>query len=220
MSFLFCPSIYRVIKMTIRASRWAIIFSLAGTLIGCNPWTAWSQQGADQGQLAQRNKSNSVVAIASLSTTASGQAIQIQGKVSQSAPFVEGGAYEVEDQTGKIWVITDKQLPAKGADVLVEGQLNFHDLALGSNNFGELFITEDQALAPSSNINITPINPNANSTPIVVVPTEAPAESPVAQVETPKIPAAPINPSLNQAPSQPQKLNLDAFLLPHKENSK
>jgi hypothetical protein len=216
MSFLFCPSIYRVIKMAIRASRWAIIFSLAGTLIGCNPWTAWSQQGADQGQLAQRNKANSVVAIASLSTAKSGQPIQIQGRVSQSAPFVQGGAYEVEDQTGKIWVITDKKLPVKGTEVLVEGQLNFHDLALGANNFGELFITEYQTLAPSSSININPINPSTNSNSVVVVPTE----SPVTQTESPVIQEAPINPPPSQTPSQPQKLNLDAFLLPHKENSK
>lgn len=193
MSFLFCPSIRRVMQITIRVSRWAIIFSIAGTLIGCNPWTAWSQQGADQGE-----RSVSVLAIASLSTEQSGKSIQIQGKVSQSAPFVDGGAYQIQDPTGKIWVITDQKLPTNGVEILVEGQLNFHDLSLGTNDFGEFFITEQQVLPASSS---QEINQSSTNPPVVVLPTE--------------IPEQPVSPE-----SQPQKLNLDVFLLPHKENSK
>lgn len=41
---------------------------------------------------------------------------------SYGVPFV-GGAYEIDDGTGKIWVLTERGTPSKGARVGVKGRV-------------------------------------------------------------------------------------------------
>ncbi|NJN72068.1 MAG: hypothetical protein HC799_04270 [Limnothrix sp. RL_2_0] len=159
-------------------SRWAIAFFTAGSLVSCNAWTALSQQRNSPLSIAPKQEVP-VAAIASLLNQAPGSNIHINGTVSQSAPFLDGGAYEVQDPTGKIWVITQDPLPRAGTEVLILGELKFHDLRLGANDFGEVFVTEIAALDP------------ATTRPVPVTNT----------IEKPK-------------------LNLDPYLLPHKEDSK
>ena len=164
-------------------SRWAIAFFTAGSLVSCNAWTALSQQQNSPLSIVVKQEV-SVAAIASLLTQAPGSSIHINGKVSQSAPFLDGGAYEIQDSTGKIWVITQQSLPKAGTEVLILGKLNFHDLRLGANDFGEVFVTEISALDPAT----------TRSVPVTTTPATNIIEKP--------------------------KLNLDPYLLPHKENSK
>jgi hypothetical protein len=144
---------------------------------------ALSQQQNSSLSIANKQEV-SVAAIASLSDQAPGSSIHINGKVSQSAPFLDGGAYEIQDSTGKIWVVTQQPLPKAGTEVLILGELNFHDLRLGANDFGEVFVTEIAALDPAT----------TRSVPVTLPPATNIIEQP--------------------------KLNLDPYLLPHKENSK
>lgn len=51
-----------------------------------------------------------------------GNAVTIAGKVAESAPASMPLAYEVDDGTGQLWVVTDKAvLPPKGSQVVVSG---------------------------------------------------------------------------------------------------
>ena len=170
-----------VITMASTLGRWVCAFSIAGSLISCNPWSVNSQQDSTQPPATvARNGNTKVTAIETLADLNQGIDIRIQGKVAQTAPFLNGGAYEIEDSTGSIWVITETTPPASGTEIQVAGQLKFHDLQLGSSNFGEIFISEQQTLAPTA-------------------------------IE---------EQSVNTAPVKPPKLNLEPYLLPHKENSK
>ncbi|MGB2926698.1 MAG: hypothetical protein WBB82_15465 [Limnothrix sp.] len=174
--------------VTAKVSRWAIAIVTAGSLVSCNAWSVLSQQ--DSVPLLAQKRNISVTAIASLNSANPGSNVHIKGVVAQNAPFIEGGAYEIQDQTGTIWVITNAPLPAAGTEVLISGELNFHDLRLGANDFGEVFVTEIAALDPGTTVNTQPI-----TAPTVVVETiEKPIEKP--------------------------KLNLDPYLFPHKEQSK
>ena len=159
--------------------RWTCTISIATLLVSCNPWSVLSQQEeTPKSELTTRNASFS--AIASLPETNSGSEVYIQGKVLQKAPFVDGGAYKIQDSTGEIWVLTNNLLPETGIDILIKGQLEFHDLRLGSSDFGEFFITEAQT---------SPAEINATD-------------------------------NQNQTNIKPQKLNLDSYFMPHKENTK
>jgi hypothetical protein len=62
--------------------------------------------------------------------------VGISGTVTDSygVPFV-GGAYELDDGTGKIWVISERGVPSRGARVGVKGRV-FSGPALRGRIFG------------------------------------------------------------------------------------
>ncbi len=49
--------------------------------------------------------------------------VGIAGKVARSYSVLGRGAYEVDDGTGKLWVISDKGVPRTGAQVRVRGTI-------------------------------------------------------------------------------------------------
>ena len=49
--------------------------------------------------------------------------VGIAGKVVRSYSVLGRGAYEVDDGTGKLWVISDKGVPRMGAEVQVRGTI-------------------------------------------------------------------------------------------------
>ncbi|WP_139325005.1 hypothetical protein [[Limnothrix rosea] IAM M-220] len=165
--------------MASHLGRWVCAFSIAGSLVSCNPWTAFSQQDDPPPLRVARNGNASIAAIASLKNLEQGTEIRIQGTVAQIAPFIRGGAYKITDSTGSIWVITETSPPASGTKIQVGGQLEFHNLQVESSNFGEIFIAESETFTPTDN-----------------------------------------EPQLINETKPPKKLNLESYLLPHKENNK
>ncbi len=49
--------------------------------------------------------------------------VGIVGNVVQSYSVLGRGAYQVDDGTGKLWVVSDKGVPRKGARVSVKGKI-------------------------------------------------------------------------------------------------
>ena len=70
--------------------------------------------------------------------------VSIVGRVTDSygIPFV-GGAYELDDGTGKIWVITQKGTPSKGSRVGVKGRV-YTGATFRGRNFGTALREEDR----------------------------------------------------------------------------
>ncbi|HYE14420.1 MAG TPA: hypothetical protein VD968_08280 [Pyrinomonadaceae bacterium] len=70
--------------------------------------------------------------------------VGVAGTVTDSygVPFV-GGAYELDDGTGKIWVITQRGVPSKGARVGVKGRV-FSGPALRGRTFGTAIQESDR----------------------------------------------------------------------------
>lgn len=54
-----------------------------------------------------------------------GESVSIKGKVVETAgiPFVQKGIYQVDDGTGKIWVVSQKRRPSRGEEVTVKGKI-------------------------------------------------------------------------------------------------
>jgi len=49
--------------------------------------------------------------------------VRISGRVGDSYSIVGRGAYRVEDRGASLWVVSDRGVPRKGADVTVRGRL-------------------------------------------------------------------------------------------------
>jgi hypothetical protein len=49
--------------------------------------------------------------------------VGLRGTVVQSYSILGRGAYQIEDGTGKLWVISDRGVPRKGSRVAVKGRI-------------------------------------------------------------------------------------------------
>ena len=70
--------------------------------------------------------------------------VGIVGRVTDSygIPLV-GGAYEIDDGTGKIWVVTQRGVPSRGARVGVKGRV-YSGATFRGRNFGTAVREEDR----------------------------------------------------------------------------
>jgi hypothetical protein len=57
--------------------------------------------------------------------------VKLSGSVVDSYSFVGNGAYQIEDKTGKLWVVSNRGVPRKGAHVSVKGTVR-EGFSLGS----------------------------------------------------------------------------------------
>ena len=49
--------------------------------------------------------------------------VSIDGKVTRSFSILGRGAYEIDDGTGKLWIVSEKGVPREGAKVVVKGKI-------------------------------------------------------------------------------------------------
>ena len=61
--------------------------------------------------------------------------VTIVGTVTDSYGAWREGAYEIDDGTGRIWVVADRTVPAKGARVEVKGHI-YTGFMFGGHNMG------------------------------------------------------------------------------------
>ena len=57
--------------------------------------------------------------------------VRVMGTVTNSVGVLSTGGYEIEDDTGKIFVLSNQGVPAKGAHVIVEGSVFSGAMVLG-----------------------------------------------------------------------------------------
>ena len=49
--------------------------------------------------------------------------VRVSGLVRESYSFADRGAYQIGDQSGQLWVVSDHGVPRKGARVVVKGTI-------------------------------------------------------------------------------------------------
>jgi len=69
--------------------------------------------------------------------------VSIKGKVVEtlSIPFVQKGLYQMDDGSGKIWIVSQKRVPFRGEKVIVKGKVKT-GFTIGTRTFG-MVIVED-----------------------------------------------------------------------------
>lgn len=124
------------VKIPLRVPLWQRLSFpfLVGGLIGCSSLV-------DLGN-ALPFKNYPITPIIELPEQNQGSTIYLQGKVSKGAPFLESGAYQLQDNTGAVWVRTTQQLPNPGQELIIKGQVDYQSIPVGSTELGEFYILE------------------------------------------------------------------------------
>ena len=69
--------------------------------------------------------------------------VAIAGTVRDSYGVLGNGAYEIDDGTGRIWVVTRRGVPSKGARVGAKGRI-YTGFNFGGRNFGTVLEESDR----------------------------------------------------------------------------
>ena len=69
--------------------------------------------------------------------------VAIVGTVTDSYGALGQGAYEVDDGTGRIWVVTRRGVPSRGARVGVKGRV-YNGFNFGGRNYGTVIEETDR----------------------------------------------------------------------------
>jgi len=69
--------------------------------------------------------------------------VGITGTVTDSYGALNTGAYEIDDGTGKLWVVTRRGVPARGARVGAKGRV-YNGFSFGGRNFGTVLEESDR----------------------------------------------------------------------------
>ena len=66
--------------------------------------------------------------------------IYIQGTVEKTAPLIKKKAYQINDSTGKIWVITNQRNLVIGEQVILKGNVKYKSIPLDGKEYGEIYL--------------------------------------------------------------------------------
>ncbi len=68
--------------------------------------------------------------------------VYIQGKVEKTAPLIQRKAYQINDSSGKIWVITNQVNFQIGEQVVLKGNVQYQSIPLAGQEYGEIYLEE------------------------------------------------------------------------------
>lgn len=117
---------------------------LSGLILSCSPLNPFG--------LA----SDEYVSIDRLSQLSNQKVVYIKGIVVNLAPFLEGGAYQLQDATGSVWIKTDKSLPKKGTALTVKGELAYQAIFVGQDQLGESYVLEIEQQPETASVILPP----------------------------------------------------------------
>jgi RecJ-like exonuclease len=70
------------------------------------------------------------------------ETVQLQGTVVDRAPMIDAVVYQLQDGTGKIWVLSADPEVEPGDRVRVRGTVRFEQIAIEALELGEAYIEE------------------------------------------------------------------------------
>lgn len=75
-----------------------------------------------------------------------GSTIQLQGKVGDRIPLIKAQIYELQDNTGKIWVITTDRTLKTGDQVKIQGKIRIEPIPITDPEAREVYIEQQQLI--------------------------------------------------------------------------
>ena len=68
--------------------------------------------------------------------------VVLSGKVTTRSPLLGQQAYEIQDETGTIWILTQGQAPAVGQAVQIRGKVRYQRVVLAGKDQGSVYIEQ------------------------------------------------------------------------------
>ncbi|MBW4637362.1 MAG: DNA-binding protein [Gloeocapsa sp. UFS-A4-WI-NPMV-4B04] len=72
--------------------------------------------------------------------------VYLQGKVAHHVPLLGWQMYQLQDPSGKIWVLTDQKDLQLNDKVLIKGNVHYQSIPLAGKDFGEAYVRQQQQL--------------------------------------------------------------------------
>ncbi|MEM8806944.1 MAG: hypothetical protein AAGF01_13035 [Cyanobacteria bacterium P01_G01_bin.38] len=90
--------------------------------------------------ISRRGKTTSIETLRQ--DTKPDQTVELEGIIRQRVPLLEGWIYELEDETGRIWVLTEVSEPALDETARVSGTVQYEQILIGDVDIGEYYVQE------------------------------------------------------------------------------
>lgn len=75
--------------------------------------------------------------------------IYVEGRVRDRAPLLNRAAYQLQDETGNIWVLTHQPLPESGQVLTIQAKIKTKSMVLNKQLSQEVYLQEVQRLSES-----------------------------------------------------------------------
>ena len=89
----------------------------------------------------------SLITVEEISPKKVDRTVYLTGKVVRIAPLLERSAYQVEDSTGNVWVVTTQAPPPLNRQVNLKGEIKYQSLPLGERELGDFYLIELERLS-------------------------------------------------------------------------
>jgi len=100
-------------------------FILSGVLLGVLGLTSC------QSDQILRKEKETITPIADLNwVSAEVKSVYVRGNVLNRAPLLDRAAYQLQDETGQVWVITDNSPPESGQTVTIQAKIRTKSIEL------------------------------------------------------------------------------------------
>ncbi|MGY6530234.1 MAG: hypothetical protein ACXITR_09920 [Cyanobacterium sp.] len=83
--------------------------------------------------------------------------IKIEGTVKNVIPLVNGYAYELEDTTGSIWVVTTGEKPEVGQKITSQAMVKHQEIIIGENDMSSFYlqeVIEEEAISEEEDMDV------------------------------------------------------------------
>ena len=103
---------------------WAIFLTISWSLVSCDSWFHSYTNPQSISEIA--NKKN-------------GKIVYVAGEIIRTVPLVNNGAYQLKDDTDKVWILTNAKLPSTGEKIVIKGKIQYQELPFSEQ---ELYLQE------------------------------------------------------------------------------
>ena len=129
--------------------RFSSLLFIVSLLVGC------SGMGEPRSPLLQLNMPkpiarliHKVTSIEEIHTHSapSSHPVYLRGRVQQRIPLLNGWIYQLEDDTGSIWVTTQISAPPVGEEILIKGLTHYEPIPVAGEDWGEHYFEEQEQI--------------------------------------------------------------------------
>jgi|GEM_PF-858936 len=122
--------------------------SLLVGLVGCSSPALQPEETSFHPEAMLSTFDFSTAKISDLQKQKTNFTVHLQGKTGAQAPLAGLSAYELQDRTGKIWVVAKSASPAPGTEVKVTGKVRYQSIVLDGRDQGSLYVEQEGAAEP------------------------------------------------------------------------
>lgn len=135
--------------MLLRFSRLLIFLPLLIGLPGCNhPGQSKANDDHQARQVSGLTglMTGPVTPINQLQPQGQERPIVLKGRIGEQVPLLGAQVYQLQDDTGSVWVLTRQPLAKRGDEVVIRGQVRYKSIPLAGKEQGSLYVEQQEQL--------------------------------------------------------------------------